>query len=100
MTVIEPPRLETRNPPQTKKYSWSLRFWHWANAIVITGSLLTVLINSTVLKGWTTLTFVQDNLKKSGTIITEKQARSLVGGLRHRVWDIHIYFGYSLAALL
>jgi|SRR3569833_116750 len=100
MTVIEPSRKDIGHLPQNEKYSSSLRFWHWANAIVITGSLLTVLVNSTVLKGWATLTFIEDNLKKSGTTITEKQARSLVGGLRDRVWDIHVYFGYCLAALL
>lgn len=100
MSVIEPPRADIEHLPQTKKYSSSLRFWHWANAIVISGSLLTVLVNSSILKGWATLMFVEDNLKKSGTTITENQARSLVGGLRDRVWNIHIYFGYCLAALL
>ena len=100
MTIIEPSRKSLEHLPKTKKYSSSLRFWHWANAIVITGSLLTVLVNSSVLKGWATLTFVEDNLKKSGTTITEDQARRLVGGLRDRVWDIHVYFGYCLAALL
>jgi Ni/Fe-hydrogenase 1 B-type cytochrome subunit len=37
---------------RTKKYSSSIRLWHWSNAIIIIGSLLTVLINSTVLKPW------------------------------------------------
>lgn len=100
MTVVEPPRKDIENLPQTKKYSSSLRFWHWANAIVITGSLLTVLVNSTVLKGWDTLTFIEDKLKSTGTTITEKQARMLVGGLRDKVWTFHMYFGYCLAALL
>jgi len=100
MTAIEPSRKDAENPTQNKRYSSSLRFWHWGNAIVITGSLLTVLVNSTVLAGWPTRTFVIDNLKKSGTTVTEDQVRSLVGGLRDRVWDIHVYFGYFLAALL
>jgi len=100
MTAIEPSRKDIEDLSQNKKYSSSLRFWHWGNAIVITGSLLTVLANSTVLAGWPTRTFVIDNLKKSGTTVTEDQVRSLVGGLRDRVWDIHVYFGYFLAALL
>jgi Ni,Fe-hydrogenase I cytochrome b subunit len=100
MTVIEPSRVDVEHPEQIKKYSSSLRFWHWANAVVITGSLLTVLINSTVLAGWPTRTLVLDNLKKSGTNISEQQVRSLVGGLRDRVWDYHVYFGYCLATLL
>lgn len=100
MTVIEPTRKDIEHLPQNKKYSSSLRFWHWANAIVITGSLLTVLVNSTVLKGWSTLTFIEDQLKSTGTTITEKQARMLVGGLRDNVWTYHKYFGFCLAALL
>lgn len=100
MTVIEPTRTNIEHPEQTKKYSSSLRFWHWANAIVIIGSLLTVLANSTILNGWAVRGFVQDSLKKSGTAITEEQTRSLVGGLRDRVWEYHQYFGYCLIALL
>jgi len=100
MAIIEPPRRDSVHPQQTKTYSSSLRFWHWANAIVITGSLLTVAVNSTVLNGWPTLMFVQDKLKQSGVTVTEKQARELTIGLRDRVWDVHVYFGYCLAALL
>jgi Ni/Fe-hydrogenase 1 B-type cytochrome subunit len=100
MTLIEPTRRNVEHPEKTKKYSSSLRFWHWANAVVITGSLLTVLTNSTVLNGRAVRSSVQDSLKKSGIAITDDQTRSLVGGLRDRVWQYHIYFGYCLAALL
>lgn len=100
MTLIEPTRRNVEHPEKTKKYSSSLRFWHWANAIVISGSLLTVLTNSTILNGWAVRGFVQESLKKSGTTITEEQTRSLVGGLRDRVWQYHMYFGYCLVALL
>ena len=85
---------------QNRTYSSSLRFWHWANAIVITGSLLTVLINSTLLKGWTLATFISGELKKSGVTVTDDVARSVSHGLRDRVWDFHVYFGYGIIALL
>lgn len=100
MAVIEPSLTNIKHPDRIKKYSSRLRFWHWANATVITGSLLTVLVNSTVLSGWPTLMFIQDQLKKTGTTLTEQQGRSIVGGLRDKVWEYHIYFGYCLAALL
>ncbi len=92
----------TSAAPITEKrvYTSSLRFWHWANALVITGSLFTVLINSTVLKGWPLQQFIQDELKKSGTTLSEDQARSLSHGIRDQVWDYHVYFGYALIALL
>jgi Ni/Fe-hydrogenase 1 B-type cytochrome subunit len=100
MTVIEPPRIDPKNPPRVKKYSSSLRLWHWANAIVITGSLLTVLINSTVLQGWNTAIVIKDQLQKSGVTVTDKQSQAASHALRDHVWDIHVYFGYCLAALL
>jgi Ni/Fe-hydrogenase 1 B-type cytochrome subunit len=100
MTVIEPPRVDSVNPPHTKKYSSSLRLWHWANAVVITGSLLTVLINSTILQGWNTAIVIKDQLQKAGVTVTDKQSRAASHALRDHVWDIHVYFGYCLAALL
>lgn len=100
MTEIEPSHKDVEHLPKNKKYSSSLRFWHWANAIVITGSLLTVLVNSTVLAGWGTMLFVQGQLKKSGINTSPDQLRPVIGGLRDRVWQYHIYFGYGFAALL
>ncbi|HWD87765.1 MAG TPA: cytochrome b/b6 domain-containing protein [Mucilaginibacter sp.] len=100
MTAIEPSRKDIGHLPENKKYSSSLRFWHWANAVVITGSLLTVLVNSTVLAGWGTMLFVQGQLKKSGVNATSDQLKPVIGGLRDRVWQYHIYFGLCLVALL
>jgi len=100
MTVIEPTRADIEHLPQTKRYPSSLRFWHWASAIVITGSLLTVLINSTILQGWNTANVIKDQLHHSGVTVTDDQARSASHALRDNVWDIHKYFGFVLAALI
>lgn len=100
MTLIEPPRTDTVNPPHVKKYSWSLRLWHWANAIVITGSLLTVLLNSTLTNGRSNSALIQSQLKDAGASVTNDQARSAAHALSDKVWDIHVYFGYCLAGLL
>lgn len=100
MTVIEPPRADIEHLPETKRYPSSLRFWHWASAIVITGSLLTVLINSTILQGWGTANVIKDQLHQSGVTVTDDQARSASHALRDNVWDIHKYFGFVLAALI
>ena len=50
MSVIEPSLKDVEHPGETKKYSSTIRLWHWLNAIVISGSLLTVLLNSTLFK--------------------------------------------------
>lgn len=83
----------------TKKYSSSIRLWHWLNAIVITGSLLTVLINSTVMKAWTNASLITDKLKEKGVEISEDQARSVAFALSDKVWAVHTYLGYALTGL-
>lgn len=99
MAIIEPVKQDPANPATGKKISAGLRFWHWANALVITGLLVTVLINSTVLDDRSNQSFLKTQLQKDGTILTGQQARSLAHAQSDEVWGIHVYFGYFLAAL-
>lgn len=82
----------------TKKYDFKIRLWHWLTALVITGSLLTVLVNSTLLDR-SQSPFVQKELQGAGVQLSAEQARAATHGLEDQVWDIHIYFGYALAVL-
>jgi Ni/Fe-hydrogenase 1 B-type cytochrome subunit len=100
MTIIEPVKQDIKHPEQIKKYSFSLRLWHWLNALVITGSLLTVLLNSTILESRTTAPFIKDTLRGSGAVITDDQAKSVAHDLGDKVWAVHTWFGYGLVALL
>jgi Ni/Fe-hydrogenase 1 B-type cytochrome subunit len=100
MTIIEPKRRDLQHPQEIKKYSSSIRLWHWLNAIVVTGSLLTVLLNSTLLKTKKNAVAIKTNLAQSGVTVTDAQARSVAHELNDKVWMIHTYFGYTLAALL
>lgn len=97
MTLIEPIR---QNPQHTKKYSWQLRLWHWGNALVICGSLITVLINSTLSDRINITKVVQNELNHGGVTVSAKQAGSISHMLSDQVWKIHAYFGYALAGLL
>lgn len=99
MTNIQPVRADIDNPGKTKQYSSSLRLWHWLNAVVITGSLLTVLVNSTVLKSKNATPMVKAALADKNVTINDAQARNVVHELRDRVWEWHTYIGYTLAAL-
>jgi Ni/Fe-hydrogenase 1 B-type cytochrome subunit len=99
MAIIEPVREDIEHPQQIKKNSASLRLWHWANMIAISGSLITVWINSTITDEHKTPAFFKDELQKSGATINDDQARSVAGALGDRVWDVHVYFGYGLATL-
>ncbi|CAN5129564.1 Ni/Fe-hydrogenase, b-type cytochrome subunit [soil metagenome] len=100
MAAIEPPRKDVQRPGKIKKYSPSLRLWHWANTIVISGSLITVLINSTILKGYKTSALVTSQLHDAGASINPDQARAVAHALSDSVWQVHTYFGYVLAGLL
>ncbi len=100
MAIIEPIRRDVAASGQIKKYSSSLRLWHWANAVVISGSLITVLINSTITNGRSTSALIKDELQKAGANVSAEQARSAAHALGDSVWDIHVYFGYALAILL
>jgi Ni/Fe-hydrogenase 1 B-type cytochrome subunit len=100
MTVIEPTRKDIQHPNKTKKYSSSLRLWHWLNAMVITGSLLTVLLNSTLLKSRNNAGPIQKQLAKAGATVTNDQARAAAHVISNKIWTVHIYCGYTLAGLL
>ncbi|WP_428329398.1 cytochrome b/b6 domain-containing protein [Mucilaginibacter sp.] len=99
MAIIEPVKKDLRHPAKNKKYSAPLRLWHWLNLIIISGSLITVLINATITDDHSTAILIQSDLKDSGATINADQARSAAHSLSDSVWDIHIYFGYALAAL-
>ncbi|HWZ03172.1 MAG TPA: cytochrome b/b6 domain-containing protein [Mucilaginibacter sp.] len=90
--------MDTQQP--IKKNSSSIRLWHWLNALVITGSLLTVLLNSTLLKTRKNATFIQDQLKEAGATVTNDQARSVAHELSDKIWMLHTYFGYVLVGLV
>ena len=100
MAIIEPTRHDVQNPTKIKRYSFSLRLWHWINLLVISGSLITVLINSTITDDRTTSALMKDELQKAGSTVTYEQTRAAAHALSDSVWGIHIYFGYVLAGLL
>jgi Ni/Fe-hydrogenase 1 B-type cytochrome subunit len=98
MAIIEPTNQEIGAVKNGKKYSFSTRFWHWLNFIIISGSLFTVLINSTLFDH-SQRSFVKNELINAGAAVSDKQAGAVIHGLEDQVWGIHSYFGYALAAL-
>jgi Ni,Fe-hydrogenase I cytochrome b subunit len=100
MAVIASVRNDIQYPQRKKKYSATLRLWHWANTIVISGSLITVLINSTLNKRRNITPVITGELQHNGIVVTAEQATSVGHALSDKVWEIHTYFGYVLAGLL
>lgn len=86
-------------PPVKKVNPASIRLWHWINLVLISGSLITVLINSTLLKKPAATELIRNQLLESGATVTDEQVNAVSHGFREEVWTYHIYFGYFLAAL-
>ena len=100
MALIEPLKNElTNNSLHLKKYSAPLRLWHWLSAIVISGSLLTVLANSTITNGRSNSGIIQKSLSEKNISVSSDQARGAAHEISDKVWALHTYFGYTLAAL-
>ena len=97
MELVATAQVAEAEATHIKKYSSSIRIWHWLNAIIITGSLVTVLINSTVMKAWTNASLIADKLKEKGGQVSKDQARSVAFALSDKVWAVHTYLGYALA---
>lgn len=100
MELEDPRAVASFYEGSTKKYSSGIRLWHWLNALVITGSLLTVLVNSTILKPWTNAGFIAGKLNSNGVQISVEQAKPVAFALADEVWDVHIWLGYTLTGLL
>ena len=64
-----------------KRYTANLRLWHWLNAMVISGSLLTILINSTLLDRKTNAIWLSGQLKDAGAKVSEQQLGEVSHGL-------------------
>lgn len=99
MAIIEPVRKDINNNGVIKKNSAPLRLWHWLNAIVISGSLITVLINSTLTDKQVITSLIKEKINNAKGV-DNGISRSVAGALEDRVWAVHTYFGYCLAALL
>ena len=99
MTKLSPVRKDIDRPGKNKRYSSSLRLWHWLNAVVITGSLLTVLVNSTVLQSKTATPIVKSALSGKQVSVSDDQARAVAHDLGDQVWEWHTYIGYALVTL-
>ena len=100
MTAIEPSIKDIEHLNQKKKYSSPLRLWHWLSAIVIAGSLLTVLANSTITNNRKNAAIIKTELLNNKIAVNSDQARSAAHEISDKVWELHTYFGYILAALL
>lgn len=83
-----------------QSHSAALRIWHWLTFLFITGSVITVLLVSTLFSQRDNIKLVQDQLQGKGITVTEDQAFSVTREYEDKLWGVHKLVGYGLAFLL
>ncbi len=83
---------------QINDYTAPVRFWHWGNALLVSGQLLTILFQRVIVNARSAVPEFQEIMAKENITLSVKQARSLTRVLSERIWEWHIYLGLALAA--
>lgn len=93
-----PANLVPESAAPVHDYSAPLRFWHWANALLIIAQLTTILFLKVIVKAKTAIPEFQQVLGKDGVALSLDQGKALARIISHRIWDWHIGIGLTLAA--
>ncbi|MFY9151559.1 MAG: cytochrome b/b6 domain-containing protein [Prolixibacteraceae bacterium] len=83
-----------------QQHSAQLRIWHWLTFLFITGSIVTVLFNSTMLSSRDNVSLVKEQLERKGVTVNDEQAFAVSHEYEEKMWDVHKLIGYGLAILL
>ena len=86
--------------PFIQKHSTLIRIWHWITFLVLSASMITVLINSTMLNPRDNIGLVQNQLKEKGVTVSEEQAFAVSHEYEDKMWEVHKWLGFGLAFLL
>ncbi|WP_310398067.1 cytochrome b/b6 domain-containing protein [Hymenobacter sp.] len=92
------PTLAPTAEAPTHDYTAPLRVWHWGNAVLVSGQLLTILFQRVIVNARSAVPEFQATMSREHIVLSEKQARSLTHIISERIWEWHIYIGLTLAA--
>ena len=86
-------------PPvtSTHDYSVSMRLWHWVNAALVSGQLLTILFQKVIVNAKAAVPEFQQATAKGGSTLTEQQGRAVAHVISERIWTWHVWLGVALA---
>jgi Ni,Fe-hydrogenase I cytochrome b subunit len=86
-------------PISTHDYSAPLRVWHWGNALLVLGQLITILFIKVIVKPKALVPeFQAAAAAKAGGDLTKEQGMNIARLMSERLWDWHIGIGLALAA--
>lgn len=83
-----------------QQHSAMIRVWHWLTFIILSASIITVLLNSTLMNPRENISLVQEQLKEKGVTVTKDQAFAVTHEYEDKIWDVHKWLGYGLSFLL
>ena len=92
------PTLAPATQAPTKDYRAPLRVWHWGNALLVSGQLLTILFLEVIVDARSAVPEFIKGLSHDNVILTVKQAKTFAHIISDRIWQWHIYIGLTLAA--
>ncbi|QKG52031.1 cytochrome b/b6 domain-containing protein [Hymenobacter sp. BRD67] len=75
-----------------------MRLWHWINAALVSGQLLTILFQKVIVNARGAVPEFQQAFSKGGGNLTEQQGRAMAHVISERIWHWHIWIGLTLAA--
>jgi Ni/Fe-hydrogenase 1 B-type cytochrome subunit len=86
-------------PPATATHDYSapMRLWHWANAALVSGQLLTILFQKVIVNAKHAVPEFQQAIAKGGGTLTEQQGRTVAHVISERIWAWHVWLGLALA---
>jgi Ni/Fe-hydrogenase 1 B-type cytochrome subunit len=85
---------------KNKKWSISMRIYHWANALVVILIIMTVALRKSVLDVKNLHLNISKLAGEIGLELTKEQSVKIAQGVQFEVWEMHYYFGFALAFLM
>lgn len=83
-----------------KEYSVAIRIYHWLNALIISGIILTVFSRSKWLEKFKIRDLILSFADKNDIPISKDMASQMAKMVRNQIWDFHYTLGIILAILL
>lgn len=74
-----------------------MRLWHWVNAALVSGQLLTILFQKVIVNAKQAVPEFQAAITKGGGTLSEQQGRAVAHVISERIWTWHVWLGVALA---
>jgi Ni,Fe-hydrogenase I cytochrome b subunit len=86
-------------PPATATHDYSvpMRLWHWVNAALVSGQLLTILFQKVIVNAKHAVPEFQAAITKGGGTLSEQQGQAVAHVISERIWTWHVWMGVALA---